>query len=228
MKTILGDAMDVLPTFLPLSMDAVITDPPYGTTDGKAKTMGIYSGGVWPEFGHAWDTELPLDWIAMCVPLLKDGGAVIAFTDAQKSGVVWDAMEKAGLRPLRFLYWHKTNPPTNPRKNFCSSVETAVFARKPGKVLSWNGGGASHNYYQCAKVAACHKIHKTQKPVELMRWLMEKVTGPEMTVLDPFMGSGSTGMAALELDRTFIGIEKDPDAYEKGTARLAAAGGKQL
>jgi site-specific DNA-methyltransferase (adenine-specific) len=212
----------VLPTLPAASADSIITDPPYGATEAdKTKVMGIYAGGVWPEFGHTWDTVQPVDWLGEAFRVLKPGAALVAFTDNTKVSVLWDAMAVAGLKPLRCLYWHKTNPPTNPRKNFVSAVEVAVFGRKPGKVLHWAGGGASHNYFRCAKVAGVHKIHPTQKPLQLMEWLLLLVTPPGGTVLDPFMGGGTTGVGAAHLGMQFIGIENDKDAYGKATHRLA-------
>ncbi|HEV7236198.1 MAG TPA: DNA methyltransferase, partial [Ktedonobacteraceae bacterium] len=141
----------------------------------------------------------------------------------QKITTLWDEMEKVGLHPLRCLYWHKTNPPTNPRKNFCSSVEVAVFARKPGKIIHWGGGGTTHNFFQCPKVYWGHKIHKTQKPVPLMQWLVKLTTPIGGTILDPFAGGGTTGVAAGEEGMNFVGMENDQEAYDKAKVRLGVA-----
>lgn len=220
LKLIHGDCLEALKTLPDESVDAIITDPPYGTNEeGKNKLNGFTSTGA-VVFAHEWDKVLPLDWLKEAVRVLKAGGAVIAWTDTKRTETLWNAFEVAGIRPLQCLFWHKTNPAPNPRKNFASAVEAAVFGRKAGKVLAWKGGGFRHNFFECPKVAGCNKIHETQKPVPLMEWCIEPVVPEGGVILDPFMGSGSTGVAALKGGYKFIGIELNSKHFEGAKKRL--------
>lgn len=212
-----GDCRDVLPTLEPADM--ILADPPYGTNDGKAKVSGR-PGEDFPEWGFEWDRELIVDWIAPAAGVLKDGGAFVAWSDTKRLETIWKTCEANGLRPLRCLFWHKTNPPTNPRKNFCSAVEGAVFARKPGKIIAWNAGGASHNLWRGPTVYHGIRQHPTQKPQELMAWCIKALSDSDSLILDPFMGVGTTLRAAKDLGRKAIGIEIEERYCEIAAKRL--------
>ena len=222
-----GDCLDVLKTFPDASVDAVITDPPYGTSEnGKDKLNGV-TNGVWKTFGEEWDEELPTEWIAAVYRVLRPGGALIAFTDTKRTETLWELCSSVGMHPLQTLFWHKTNPAPNPRKNFASSVEAAVFARKPGKVRNWSGGAFTHNLWTGPSVPGPEKLHPTQKPTPLMSWLCRLVTPVGGVILDPFMGSGSTGVAAQRDGFTFFGIERDPHYFEAATVRMLSREARQ-
>lgn len=226
-----GDSQEILGKMEPGTVDAFVTDPPYGLNDGRSERMvGIYKGenserpgeGKWKAFAEDWDTELPLWWVPEAKRLLVPGGAVVAFTDLREVGTLWRAYQAAGITPLRIGVWVKTNPPTNPRKNFRSGLEGWVFGRKKGKVNHWGGRGTALNYWHGPRPQGRKKIHSTQKPVELMEWFVRLVVPPGGTVVDPFAGSASTGVATLRAGegRRFIGIEQDQDMATKGQARL--------
>lgn len=165
---------------------------------------------------------LEMGWIVEAQRLLKDGCWCVAFTDNLSVKAVWDAMENAHLRPKQTFYWVKTNPPPQPRKNFCSGIETAVCATK-GSVQVWQGGGWSLNYFQAPIVTANRTEHTTQKPLFLMSHLIQILSNdcimPD-TVLDPFMGSGTTLRAAKDLGRKAIGIEIEEKYCEIAVKRL--------
>jgi len=213
---------EILPELPDESIHAVVTDPPYGTTEAdKAKVTKRGSEIV--EFGQEWDRELPLWWITEIFRILKPGGSVIAFVDTKRVDALWSAFETNGLRPLQCIYWRKTNPPPNPRKNFCSAVESAVFGRKEGKILWWAGGGVTHNIYDHPIVSAGERQHPTQKPERLMSWLIQLITPTKGTVLDPFMGSGTSALGCAPMGCNFLGIEKEPEYFEIAKARIAHA-----
>lgn len=216
-----GDCRDVLRTLPDASVDAVVTDPPYGTA--SASKVQKKGSNDLETFDIAWDHELPTDWLADALRVTVEGGALIAFTDTKMVTALWTAMDAEGWRPLQVLAWVKPNPPPQPRQNFCSGVELAVFARKPGKVHAWNGGGATVNWRSFPLVSALERKHPTQKPVALMAWLCRLVTPPNGLVLDPFAGSGTTGVAALRERFRFVGIEREPEYAEIARARLTDA-----
>jgi site-specific DNA-methyltransferase (adenine-specific) len=217
----LGDCNQLLKEINPNSVEAVITDPPYGTAS-KSKVSKVGNNLV--EFNLEWDAELPLEWIEAAAGALKPGGSFIVFTDNLSVNTVWCKLKDCGLTPLQTIYWKKVNPPPQPRKNFCSAIETAVFARKSGKLLCWNGGGITHNVFEYPIVTGPDRTpHPTQKPMQLMQKLISLVTKPGDTVLDPFVGSGTTAHAAYNLDRNFIAFEKDPAYWAIANERFENA-----
>lgn len=227
----LGDCLDILPRLAPGSVDACITDPPYGFHSaedaGRRRNWGVYSGKKphpkWREFVCDWNDVLPVTWLLPLRECLVPGAAVVIFTDNLRPHRVQEAAEKLGYKFLRLLYWVKTNPPSNPSKNFMNAVETAVFLRVPGKVRAWSGEGCTRNVFTHQKEPWQWKVHPTQKPIAVMQWLVELVTSPGMTVLDPFMGSGTTGVAALRSGCRFVGIERRRDYMESAEARITGS-----
>lgn len=219
----LGDCREILPTLPPA--DVTISDPPYGIsggTNGKVHLGGAIQrpeGGIdigstpGVDFGD-WDHDFDFGFIAE----LGTPSAAL-FHDQKRATEIVDAAEAAGLRLRQFFYWDKGDAGINPRRNFVSCVEQGVWiARNP---YPWNGGGASPNIYRLPRQKREH--HPTEKPLPLMLWLVEKLTTPGLTVLDPFMGSGSTGVAAVGRGRGFIGIEREPGFFEVALARITEA-----
>ena len=213
-EAVCGDCLEVLEDIPTDSVDAVITDPPYGTAS-LSKVAASQT------FDHIWDRDLPLFYLEQSLRVLKPGGSFFCFTDTKRVETVWNAVEDAGLRPLQLFYWLKTNPPPQPRKNFASGVEVGVFARKPGKVNYWGGGGASVNYLQTPLAMGKDRTkHPTQKHVKVMEHLVRILCPMGGVVLDPFAGSGTTGVAGLLAGRRVFLIEQDPNYYNIMVERL--------
>ena len=192
----LGDCLEILPTLESGSVDAVITDPPYGRSNGIGdwRSTTRKSTKFTEQFG--WDEDLPsemLEWIA-----------------AQEAWIVWGGNYFCDiLGPCKApLMWHKK------QKWNGSDFE-----------LAWTRGirGASDTFWLSRVVAYTQeeKLHPTQKPTPLMLWCLEKLDA--QTILDPFMGSGTTGVACVKTGRNFIGIEIDPDYYAIAEKRIAEA-----
>ena len=218
-QILLGNNLELLATLPDNSLDAIVTDPEYGTA---SKTKVQKRGNKLVEFNISWDGSFPTAWIALATKKLKPGGSLISFTDNKRVETLWNALKANGLNPLQNLYWYKTNPPPQPRKNFQSAIETAVFARKPGKIIYWGGGGATPNVFQYPIVTGPERTaHPTQKPVPVMRWLISLVCPVGGVVCDPFAGSGTTCEAAWLRGRNYIGMEFDPEYHAIATARLA-------
>jgi len=215
-----GDCLDILPTLEAGSVDAVVTDPPYGLNDGKGKVQKRGGGLVKFNMGE-WDNSLPLEWLKCAEPILREGCWACVFTDKLSVNMVWQAIENVGLRGKQTFYWVKTNPPPQPRSNFASGVETAVLGTK-GAVKKWAGGGWCLNYF-IHPIVSNRRLHSTQKPVELMEYLVRALTDPGDLILDPFMGSGTTGVACVKTGRKFIGIEIDQGYFDIAIKRIEEA-----
>lgn len=200
------------------SIDAVITDIPYGTaSESKVQT---HSGVACESFNLEWDREMPLDWLAEAFRMTVEGGSLMFFCDNAEVTTAINAARSAGWHFLQTFYWVKTNPPPQPRKNFCSGIETAIFCRKPGKIAYWGGGGATLNWYSSGLVRDSIRIHETQKDSGLMRQIVRCLCPVGGIVLDPFCGGGTTGVACGIEGVKFIGIEIDPEKADNARNRI--------
>jgi DNA modification methylase len=216
---ICGDALTELKKLDSESVDAVVTDPPYGTASPSKVTK---RGDKLVTFEISWDSELSFKWLPEVERILKPGGSLIFFVDNKAITTAWVAVEQINLRPLQNFCWVKSNPIPNPRKNFMSGFELALFSRKPGVVLYWGGEGSTPNYFLAGLCQGIERTkHPTQKPLSLFRHLVRCVCPPGGTVLDPFMGSGTTGEAAIGLGRKFIGIDINAEYVAMAKRRLS-------
>jgi len=213
-----ADNRKVTPAIPNECVDAVVTDIPYGTaSESKVQT---HSGVACEAFNFEWDQSMPLWWLAEAFRVTVDGGSLLFFCDNAEVTTARDAARQAGWHFLQTFYWVKTNPPPQPRKNFCSGVETAIFCRKPGKIAYWGGGGATRNWYASPLVSNELRIHETQKDTGLMRLIVRCLCPPGGLVLDPFAGGGTVGVACRIEGRRFIGIEIDPEKAERARERI--------
>ena len=205
-----GDCRDFLPDFS--WVDAVVTDPPYGllSTPGKIHMAGGRVGdAAWGD----WDTVVSWDWVPMCTGV----AVMVVFHDHKEAGMAVAALAAIDIPLRQFLYWDKGDSGINPRANFVNCVEQAVYGRRG--MEPWHGGGAMPNIFRLNRCAT--PDHPTQKPVELMQWIVRCVTDVQTCVLDPFMGSGSTLVAAKKLGRFAIGIEIEERYCEIAAERLS-------
>jgi site-specific DNA-methyltransferase (adenine-specific) len=225
----LGDCRDILP--LLGKVDAVVTDPPYcsgGFNEaGKqaAKGMGLRSETI-RELGWFVNdnmTTAGLCWLmssvsGWCRRILKEGGTFTAFTDWRMAGALSPAVEASGFRYQNLIVWAK--PSAGLGRGFRAQHELALhFSNGTPEYHS-----ASHgNVLTSPRVHSTDREHQTQKPIELMVKIIETVAGEGQTVLDPFMGSGSTGVAAVSKSRCFIGIEMDPTNFDIACKRIEDA-----
>lgn len=200
----LGDCMDVMPTLG--KVDAVVTDPPYGIGADKSmhKNSGTQHGkAAAPKRTYAdtnWDSE-PIG-MEVISAILAAGTSVIIF-----GGNYFE------LPPSRcWLVWDKKNG-TN---EFADCELAWTNLDKPVRKIEhmWNGmlrkGGEERN------------AHPTQKPLGVMSWCLTHVPTAR-TILDPFMGSGTTGVACVKAGRTFIGIEREPSYFDIACRRIQKA-----
>ena len=189
----LGDCREVLPTLG--SVDAVVTDPPYGTgcAPRGGKTAGSISFESVPEL--SWDT-LDVSWIDDL-----PHAAIAAFCHPATAPALGARMRSNGL-----LVYVKSNP--NP---FGTSIEVCVTRgigrRSPQHVVAYNAFNG--------------QVHPTQKPLEVMEFVCRRAPGE--TILDPFCGSGTTGVAAVKLGRKFIGIEIHEPYFDIACRRISDA-----
>lgn len=137
-----------------------------------------------------------------------------------------ESLEKNGFEIKDLIRWEKTNPmPRNRDRRFISDYEFAVWSVKKGG--KWTFNRLSETYERpkivCRSTPKGEKFnggHPTQKPIEVMEWLINRLTNESDLILDPFMGSGSTGVACLNTNRRFVGIELDEKYFNMARDRL--------
>ncbi|MAG59998.1 DNA modification methylase [Candidatus Woesebacteria bacterium] len=170
------------------------------------------------DFGD-WDKNFTLQKLELFVShfyrTLKKGGTAIIFFDWKKSSFLIEMLEKKGFKQIRKIDWNKTNPqPLNSSRNYLTNAQevalTAVKGGKPTFNSEYDTG-----IYEFPTQAGKNRIHPTQKSLLLFKELVKKHSNPGDLVLDPFLGAGTTAIAAKELKRDFIGCEIDETFYKK-------------
>lgn len=229
-----GDALTLLPTLPTDVASATITDPPYnsgGTTTTQRTSdtaRGKYVSGdaqhQLPDFdGDTRDQRSYTLWLTLvlteCYRLTVHGGPLLVFSDFRQLPATSDALQAAGWTWRGIVPWHK--PISRPYKGgFTRACEYVLWGTK-GPVDATRNPVCLPGLYSASQPRGSKRHHITQKPDELMTELV-KICAPEGTVLDPFTGSGSTGVAALASGRPFIGIEQSAPIAAVALTRLSA------
>jgi len=233
-----GEALPALIAMADKSVDAVITDPPYSSggfsrddklCDPDAKYSKGDAMGRFPSFGcdsrdqRSYFSWCAL-WIAECVRVLKPGGYFLTFTDWRQLPVMADAVQAGGVFWRGIVAWDKGRGSRAPHKGyFRHQCEYVLWGTKGAAVQLTHDGP----FYGCQQVTVrqADKFHLTGKPTALMKELARPVV-PGGLILDPFAGSGSTGVGALLMGRRFIGIEREAAYVAIARERLADAEAK--
>ena len=229
---LLGDCLDLLPTIADDSVDMLLVDLPYGTTACK------------------WDSIIPLDKLWEQYNRVCKKNAAMVFTAAQpfttilaasniqnlKYEWIWEKPQgtnpmNAKVMPLKshenILVFYRKKPIYNPQMWYSTPYsgfksDTAKIGEVYGQAQSKHRDNPEGSRYPktVLKFKQEKGLHPTQKPVELMEYLIKTYTNPGNTVLDNTMGSGSTGVAAVQCGRKFIGIEMDSEYYKLAKQRI--------
>lgn len=234
----MADQRDWLASLPAESVDCIWTDPPYflsngGTTCVAGRRAAVDKGGWDRSAGTDADDAFNLDWLASCRRLLKPTGTIWVSGTLHVYLSVGMSLRRLGFRILNDIVWEKPNPPPNLGcRCFTHATEMLFWATRAARgssdrytfnyaeMRSENGDRQMKNVWRFAAPGTTekrHGKHPTQKPLALIERCLRASTSPGDLVLDPFAGSGSTGVAALRLGRRFLGCEIDP-----GYARIAA------
>lgn len=220
----LGDCLEILPTLG--KVDAVVTDPPYEdelhAAVGKINRIRTDGRRVPDDLGFAGVNAQRRD-IARAVVEVS-AGWLILFSLAEGVRAWRDEIQSAGGKWDTCLAWIK--PDASPRFNgqgAARGFECAVTAWCGSGYRKWNAGGKRGVYTHCVNGPNRQGEHPTEKPISLMMEMLSDFTQPGATILDPFMGSGTTGVACARLGRKFIGIEIEPRYFDIACKRIEEA-----
>lgn len=212
----LGDCMDILPTLD--KVDAVITDPPYGQrTHEGARTGG--NGHSDPKSGKAVLIDFSAlndeQFIPLCAKLVNLSARWVVMTCEWRHA----AMLEQNQLLVRLGVWIKPNgAPQFTGDRPGTGWEAVAILHRSGK-KRWNGGGRHAVWNHCIETG----FHPTQKPIALLSNWVKDFTDHGETIFDPFMGSGTTGVAAIQMGRKFIGIEREPKYFDIACKRIEQA-----
>ncbi|MDR1489403.1 MAG: site-specific DNA-methyltransferase [Desulfovibrio sp.] len=221
-----ADAFSKLLEIQDHSIDMILTDPPYN--------LGCYSTG---NMKFNWRKDInndvadwdnvnfnPADLKDTFTRIIKPTGNIMVFCSYNLIGK-WHEVFDPIFDTFQFFVWHKSNPVPKFRKaGFLNSCELIVCVWNKGHIWNFGKQNEMHNFYE-SPICMCPErlrepVHPTQKPVKLLSHLLKLATNEGDVILDPFMGVGSTGVAALENGRRFIGIELEKKYYDAAERRL--------
>lgn len=227
-KLIHGDSFKELKKIQPQSIDMIFADPPYflsgnGITCSAGEMVNVKKG--------EWDEKISIEekhkfnrkWIKLCYNILKDNGTIWISGTMHNIYSIGMALEQEGFKIINNITWKKLNPPPNIScRAFVHSTETILWAQKDLKkakhkfnyliMKELNGGKQMKDVWETSLTKPSEKKcgkHPTQKPLELLKKIILSSTDEGDIILDPFNGSGTTGIMANRLNRKYIGIEQE-------------------
>ena len=224
-----GDSLALLAAREPESFDVVFADPPYflsngGTTCKNGKRASVNKGKWDQSRGADENHAFNRDWLAACQRVLKPNGTIWVSGTSHVIYSVGFAMQQLGFKMLNDVTWEKPNPPPNLScRYFTHSTETILWAARDRKskhhfayatMREENGGKQMKTVWKMSaprKAEKAHGKHPTQKPIGLLERILRASCPEDAVVLDPFNGSGTTGVAAARAGYTYIGIDQDKD-----------------
>ena len=236
---LLGDTFSMLEKLKAGSVDMVFADPPYFlSNDGitcQAGKMVSVNKGQWDKIASLEEKhEFNRRWIRLCRRALTPDGTIWISGTLHNIYSIGMALEQEGFKIINNITWQKTNPPPNLAcRCFTHSTETILWAQKDDKksrhyfnyqlMKEQNGGKQMKDVWQGALTPQKEKTegkHPTQKPLYLLKRMIEASTREGDLVLDPFCGSSTTGVAAKALGRRYLGIDIEREYIELSVRRL--------
>lgn len=229
-KLLHGDALLLLKKIEPQSIDMIFADPPYflsgdGITCSGGKMVSVNKG--------KWDEKISIKekhkfnkkWIRECKKVLKDDGTIWISGTMHNIYSIGMALEEEGFKIINNITWKKLNPPPNIScRAFVHSTETVLWAKKDISkakhkfnydiMKKLNNNKQMKDVWETSLTKPSEKKcgkHPTQKPIELLEKIILASTDENDIILDPFNGSGTTGIVANRLNRKYIGIEKEKE-----------------
>ena len=229
-KIINGDCIEEMKKLDENSVDAIVTDPPYNVVQKMGGHIHLFRQAEqdgtnnYSKATMAYDIGFnQISWIREAIRVLKKGGNIIIFNDWENMGEIAKELRRLKINVKSLNHWQKTNPqPAEWRRRFVTGREYFLWGVKNGKYV-FNVDKLHKGVFEMGLTKGSEKKcgnHPNQKPVQLMCELISILTKEGTTILDPFTGSGTTGIACAKLNRKFIGIEKEEEYVKIAKARI--------
>lgn len=214
-----GDCVKELQNISDESIDLIVTDPPYkvitgGKNNGRnsKRPVGILSNNN----GYFNNTPAPKQYMSELFRVLKNETHCYIFSNAVCLSEMLIEAQLAGFKLHNILIWEKNN--CTPSQWYMKNCEYILFLRK-GNAKYINNIGQSKTVHKFNNITG-RKVHPTEKPVDLLEFYIKNSSNVGDVVLDPFMGSGSTGVACINTKRNFIGIELNEKYFNIAKERI--------
>ena len=218
------DCLDLISKMIKnkIIVDAIITDPPYNVS--RNHQLGYSNMGRSGMNYGSWDYDFDqIKWLKNISKIVKPGGTVIIFNNWKNMGDIAKELEKHGFIIKDIIRWIKNNPmPRNIDRRYVNDYELAIWVVKEG--APWTFNKPKLNPYLRPEfktgVGIGNRIHPTQKNLTLIEKIIEIHTKEGDIIFDPFLGSGTTAVAAINYKRKIIGSEIDEKYYKKAIERI--------
>lgn len=221
-----GDCLDYLGQIPDNSIDLILTDPPYNIAQYSTGNINLPGRSALNNDLAEWDLIPidPFDLLPDFKRIIKPDGNIFVFTSYNLIGK-WHEAFDSEFDTFQFFIWHKTNPAPKIFKNgFLNSCEMIACMWNKGHKWSFSDQRNMHNFFEspiCMKPERLSEPkHPSQKPVRLLEHIVSIASNENDVVFDPFMGVGSTGVAALRNKRRFIGIEIEKSYFDAAEMRI--------
>ena len=221
-----ADSRDIIKRIPDQSIDFIFTDPPYNL--GKHSTGNIPLPGRTPMNNDVakWDMVdfNPEEWADEFIRILKPTGNLFIFTSYNQLGRWYNCLDHK-FDTTNFMVWHKTNPaPKIFKAGFLNSCEMIFTCWNKKHTWNFISQAEMHNFLESPICMRPERLsspkHPAQKPVSILKKVIRVASNENDIIFDPFMGVGSTGVAALELGRRFIGVELEDDYFNAAKKRV--------
>lgn len=212
-----GDCLELMKDIPDHSVDLVLTDPPYGIDYQSARRKDKEKR--MPKIMN--DKKPFISFIPQLKRIMSESGAAMIFTrwDVQQKFI--DALYASGLTVKNVLIWDKVvHGMGDLKRAYGSRYESIIFCANNN--FRFNGKRPT-DIVRAQRVSSAHLIHPNEKPIELLEELITQCTNEKQIVLDCFMGSGSTGVACVNTNRNFIGMELNGTYFDIAKKRIAEA-----
>ena len=217
-----GDCLELMQSIPDGSVDMVLTDPPYGMNyQSNRRTATDKFEKIQNDEGLGWLDE----FVDECWRVMADNTAAYVFCSWHKVDIFKQAFER-NFKLKNVIVWVKNNHGSGDLKGAYAPKHEFILYMHKGRSLFRNG--RTTDVVMADKVSGAKMVHSTEKPVPLLENFITNNSDKSQLVLDPFMGSGSTGVACANLGRSFVGIELDADYFDIAQSRINEAKGKLL